>query len=252
MVVHAQHKISVEDYILNYKDVAIDKMRVYGIPASITLAQGILESGSGNSELARKANNHFGIKCHKDWKGKTFHMDDDAKNECFRKYKSPDESYRDHSLFLTTRDRYADLFELDITDYRGWARGLKKAGYATNPKYPQLLIKIIEENRLYEFDIGITPDYLLATKSNLPVSSGTRPVIAAPPSNNYELVEIWETGRTMPRWCCCFGTHSSAVITPGTSSTGCSSRRRRVWRWRDIIPIARTRACWTWSTSYSS
>ncbi|MEA3436973.1 MAG: glucosaminidase domain-containing protein, partial [Thermodesulfobacteriota bacterium] len=191
----AQHKISVEDYILTYKDVAMDKMEVYGIPASITLAQGILESGSGNSELARKANNHFGIKCHKDWNGKTFHTDDDAKNECFRKYKSPDKSYRDHSLFLTQRDRYADLFKLKVTDYKGWARGLKKAGYATNPKYPQLLIKIIEENRLYEFDKGITPTYLTQQDGDPDLME---PAVASPAiyptSSDYELVEIWETG----------------------------------------------------------
>jgi len=192
----AQHKISVEDYILTYKDVAMDKMEAYGIPASITLAQGILESGSGNSELSRKANNHFGIKCHKGWNGKTFHMDDDAKNECFRKYKSPDDSYRDHSLFLTTRDRYADLFKLDIMDYKGWARGLKKAGYATNPKYPQLLIKIIEENNLHEFDKGITPTYLTEKPYEPAVSEAvvTEAVIYPVPAS-YELVEIWETGR---------------------------------------------------------
>ena len=192
----AQHKISVEDYILTYKDVAMDKMEAYGIPASITLSQGILESGSGNSELSRKANNHFGIKCHKDWNGKTFHMDDDAKNECFRKYKSPDESYRDHSLFLTTRDRYADLFKLEITDYKGWARGLKKAGYATNPKYPQLLIKIIEENSLYEFDKGITPAYLTEQPDEPVVSAAvSAEPVKYPAPAAYELVEIWETGR---------------------------------------------------------
>ena len=148
----AQDKITYQEYIDAYKDVAIKKMHEYRIPASITLAQGILESGSGNSSLARKANNHFGIKCHKGWKGKTYIMDDDEKNECFRKYKSADDSYRDHSLFLTERDRYSDLFNLKITDYKGWAYGLKKAGYATNPKYPQLLIKIIEENQLYAYD----------------------------------------------------------------------------------------------------
>ena len=193
-VARAQEKISVEEYIVTYKESAMDKMEVYGIPASITLAQGILESGSGNSELARKANNHFGIKCHKDWTGKTFKMDDDAKNECFRKYKSPDESYRDHSLFLTTRDRYADLFKLKVSDYKGWARGLKKAGYATNPKYPQLLIRIIEENMLYEFDKGITPEYLSDVD---PVPVAMEPAVAvvkATPAN-YELIEIWETGR---------------------------------------------------------
>lgn len=189
-------KITVDEYILAYSDVAIQKMEEYGIPASITLAQGILESGSGNSELARKANNHFGIKCHKGWKGKTFHMDDDAKDECFRKYKNPDESYHDHSIFLTTRDRYADLFKLKTTDYKGWARGLKKAGYATNPRYPQLLIRIIEENHLYEFDKGITPRHL-ASKNNGVEHSGA--AVAVPPkmpvSSDFELVEIWETGR---------------------------------------------------------
>jgi LysM repeat protein len=146
--------ISVEEYISTYKDLAIDDMKKYGIPASIKLAQGILESGSGNSELAKKANNHFGIKCHKGWTGKTFRMDDDKKNECFRKYRDPKDSYRDHSVFLTTRDRYSGLFELQTDDYRGWAYGLKAAGYATNPRYPELLIRIIEENRLYQYDSG--------------------------------------------------------------------------------------------------
>jgi len=192
----AQEKITVEEYIMTYKETAIDKMEAYGIPASITLAQGILESGSGNSELARKANNHFGIKCHKGWTGKTFHTDDDAKDECFRKYKSPDESYRDHSLFLTTRDRYADLFKLKLTDYKGWARGLKKAGYATNPKYPQLLIRIIEENMLFEFDRGNTANYLASTN---PLSPPAIPLddqpIAEIETIDYELIEIWETGR---------------------------------------------------------
>lgn len=191
----AQHKITVEEYIITYKDIAIEKMEVYRIPASITLAQGILESGIGNSELARKANNHFGIKCHKGWTGKTFHMDDDAKDECFRKYKNPEESYRDHSIFLTTRDRYSALFSLDITDYKGWARGLKKAGYATNPKYPQLLIRIIEENQLDKFDKGNTPQY--ASKKNKKKSEPTPVNIAPPPvsPSDYKLIEVWETGR---------------------------------------------------------
>lgn len=147
-------KMTREEYIEKYKDIAIEKMYEYKIPASITLAQGILESGSGNSRLARRANNHFGIKCHSTWKGKTFREDDDARRECFRKYKSAEDSYRDHSLFLTTRGRYSDLFKLKITDYKGWAYGLKKAGYATNPKYPQLLIKIIENYNLDVFDRG--------------------------------------------------------------------------------------------------
>lgn len=141
-----------EAYIKKYKATAVKKMKKHGIPASITLAQGILESGSGKSSLAVKANNHFGIKCHKGWAGKTYIMDDDEKNECFRKYKSADQSFEDHSQFLTTRDRYAFLFEYKVTDYKKWARGLKKAGYATNPKYAQMLIKVIEDNNLDRFD----------------------------------------------------------------------------------------------------
>lgn len=145
-------KITREEYIQLYKDIAIEEMNTFHIPASITLAQGILESGNGNSSLAKKANNHFGIKCHKGWNGKTYHMDDDAKDECFRKYASPYESFKDHSIFLSTRSRYAFLFDLGIYDYKAWANGLKKAGYATNPKYPQLLIKLIEEHQLYTYD----------------------------------------------------------------------------------------------------
>lgn len=140
-----------EEYIENYKELAMREMERTNIPASITLAQGILESGDGNSRLARKGNNHFGIKCH-DWKGKTIREDDDEKNECFRKYKSVEQSYRDHSDFLVNRSRYADLFKLSPTDYKGWAKGLKKAGYATNPIYAEKLIKLIEENELYKYD----------------------------------------------------------------------------------------------------
>ncbi|MCB0821464.1 MAG: glucosaminidase domain-containing protein [Bacteroidales bacterium] len=145
-------KITKEEYIEMYREIAVQEMNLYHIPASITLAQGILESAYGNSTLAKKANNHFGIKCHKGWNGKTYHMDDDARDECFRVYRDPEESFKDHSIFLSTRDRYSFLFDLEITDYKGWAKGLKRAGYATNPKYPQLLIDIIEEFRLYEFD----------------------------------------------------------------------------------------------------
>jgi len=148
----SQKRITTPEYIENYKDIAIKKQKEYKIPASITLAQGILESGSGNSSLARKANNHFGIKCHKGWTGKTYIMDDDTKNECFRKYKKAEDSYRDHSKFLTQRGRYSFLFEYKTTDYKKWAYGLKKAGYATNPKYPQLLIKIIEKYNLNKYD----------------------------------------------------------------------------------------------------
>lgn len=148
---HAE-KISSAKYIRKYKGLAIAEMKKFKIPASITMAQGILESGNGNSTLARKAKNHFGIKCHNDWKGKSMKWNDDARNECFRKYNSVNESYRDHSEFLAERDRYASLFKLKITDYKGWARGLQKAGYATNKSYSKLLIKIIEENNLQRLD----------------------------------------------------------------------------------------------------
>ena len=139
-------------YIDKYRDIAMNEMRQYKIPASITLAQGILESRSGQSELTKKSNNHFGIKCHKGWTGgKTYH-DDDEKGECFRVYKYPEKSFKDHSLFLAERTRYQDLFKLKITDYEGWAKGLKKAGYATDKAYPQKLIKIVEDYELYRFD----------------------------------------------------------------------------------------------------
>jgi len=130
---------------------ALAEMNRTGIPASITLAQGLLESGNGKSILATKANNHFGIKCH-DWRGSSIKVDDDKRNECFRKYKDPYESYKDHSEFLTTRSRYSFLFKLKSTDYKAWAKGLKKAGYATNPKYAYMLIDIIEEEQLYLLD----------------------------------------------------------------------------------------------------
>lgn len=148
----SEPRMSKIDYIETYKDQAIREMHASGVPASITLAQGMLESDYGNSPLAKYARNHFGIKCHKGWEGPTFIQDDDEANECFRKYFSVYDSYKDHSEFLRTRDRYAFLFDLKTTDYKGWARGLKKAGYATNPRYPELLIKIIEENELAQYD----------------------------------------------------------------------------------------------------
>ena len=144
-------KSDIFTYIETYSDVAVRKMKEHGIPASITLAQGILESAAGTSDLAVKANNHFGIKCHKSWEGKTFRKDDDSKNECFRKYKSSIESFEDHSQFLKAA-RYADLYKLRVTDYEGWAHGLKKAGYATNPQYANRLIRIIEEYNLALYD----------------------------------------------------------------------------------------------------
>jgi flagellum-specific peptidoglycan hydrolase FlgJ len=132
------------NYIDTYKEIAIKKMVEYKIPASITLAQGIYESGSGTSRLAREANNHFGIKCHKEWEGDTLKHDDDELQECFRKYTAAEDSYNDHSQFLLTRPRYAKLFTLDIMDYKAWSYELKAAGYATNPQYPDRLISLIE------------------------------------------------------------------------------------------------------------
>ena len=142
---------NIEDYVKVYSEIAMDEMIQFGIPASITLSQGILESGIGKGTLAVEANNHFGIKCH-DWNGKKIYHDDDEEQECFRKYDNPEYSYRDHSLFLSTRGRYSFLFELRKDDYRQWAKGLKKAGYATDPKYPQKLIDLIERYELYKYD----------------------------------------------------------------------------------------------------
>jgi len=160
----AQKKITREEYINKYKDIAIFQMKTQGVPASIILAQGLLESDNGNSPLAVKANNHFGIKCHKSWSGATMYMDDDAKNECFRKYSNPQKSYNDHSDFLRGARRYSSLFDLEPTDYKGWAYGLKKSGYATNPHYAEMLIKIIEDNNLYIYDKGIAVEVESPTK----------------------------------------------------------------------------------------
>ena len=142
-----------ERYVKKYADMAVKGMVRSGVPASITLAQGMLESGSGMSKLATQGNNHFGIKCHKGWEGKSMKVDDDAPNECFRVYSSVADSYKDHSDFLRYRDRYKFLFDLERTDYKGWAYGLKKAGYATDPGYPAKLIKYIEEYKLYKYDV---------------------------------------------------------------------------------------------------
>lgn len=146
--------ISVQEYISLYKDIAIREMKRSGIPASITIAQGILETQNGNSDLVKRSNNHFGIKCKNTWTGASVLHDDDARGECFRKYDNPEDSYIDHSNFLRGGSRYAFLFQLDPSDYKGWAYGLKKAGYATNPRYPDILIKNIEENNLHQFDLA--------------------------------------------------------------------------------------------------
>ncbi|MCC9041748.1 glucosaminidase domain-containing protein [Myroides sp. M-43] len=145
----------IRDYILKYKETAKENMANHGIPASIKLAQGVLESGSGQGTLSRNANNHFGIKCHQGWEGESVRHTDDAPDECFRKYSNPEESYVDHSLFLTNRGRYSNLFLLEKDDYEGWAVGLKSAGYATDPKYADKLISLIERYELYKYDAEV-------------------------------------------------------------------------------------------------
>ena len=141
-----------ENYIKKYSKVAVSEMKRTGVPASITLAQGLLESAAGQSELSVKGNNHFGIKCHNNWEGRTINHDAEIRNECFRAYKNAEESFRDHSDFLRYQNRYKSLFDLDPRDYKGWAEGLRNAGYATDPKHPQKLIKLIEEYKLYKYD----------------------------------------------------------------------------------------------------
>ena len=170
--VFSQNK--TETYIEKYSSIAIDEMNRYNIPASITLAQGILESGNGESILATEGNNHFGIKCHENWNGETIIEDDDEKGECFRKYIKVADSYRDHSLFLTERERYTSLFLLSPTNYKAWAKGLKKAGYATNPKYPSLLIDLIEKYDLSRFDKSSAQqkNFYFAHSYGLPYLSG--------------------------------------------------------------------------------
>ena len=180
-----KYRLSQQDYIDKYKKDAVLDMQKTGVPASITLAQGVLESESGNSRLATEANNHFGIKCHDDWTGETFFQDDDKGNECFRKYNSVLESFDDHSDFLRKRYRYAFLFDLNITDYKSWAHGLKKAGYATNPDYAYRLIKIIEDYNLFELDRpgNSKPIEALGKKSG-------------PPENNLHHVSRREPAKT--------------------------------------------------------
>ncbi len=148
----------IQDYIKTFSEIAQFEMKAYGIPASITLAQGILESGYGQGELTRKTNNHFGIKCHTGWNGAYESHDDDEKGECFRKYNHPMYSFRDHSIFLSTRARYASLFDLRRDDYKGWAHGLRAAGYATDRRYPQKLIDFIERYQLYKYDQEVLQD----------------------------------------------------------------------------------------------
>ncbi|MGV3657508.1 MAG: glucosaminidase domain-containing protein [Chitinophagaceae bacterium] len=149
----AQHSAVIKDYIAQFKEIAMEEMQRTGVPAAIKLAQGIHETAAGQSVLVRKSNNHFGIKCKTGWTGESVSHDDDARGECFRKYDDPTQSYKDHSEFLRTRSHYNFLFTLDPTDYKAWAHGLKKAGYATNPKYPQIIIKLIEDYNLQDYTL---------------------------------------------------------------------------------------------------
>jgi LysM repeat protein len=173
--------LSAEDYINTYRDLAVSEMKRTGIPASITLAQAMIESDYGRSTLAREANNFFGIKCHDDWTGPSVRYDDDRRNECFRKYSRPEESFYDHSDFLKSGSRYSFLFNIDHTDYKGWAVGLKKAGYATNSDYTNMLIRKIEENNLWQFD----REYKSATPSTQTIVKGKDTVTA---QNSYATV----------------------------------------------------------------
>jgi flagellum-specific peptidoglycan hydrolase FlgJ len=156
----------VLDYIEQFKETAKSNMKEFGIPASITLAQGILESGAGTARLSVQANNHFGIKCHKEWQGDQIFHDDDAKDECFRKYNDPSESFRDHALFLSTRKYYTQLFTLEKDNFKAWAKGLKDAGYATDPKYPDKLTSLIERYQLHRFDAEVLGKSVLADEKS--------------------------------------------------------------------------------------
>jgi len=175
-------KMTRWQYFEKFHEMAVEEMHRSGVPASITLAQGALESADGNSRLARVANNHFGIKCHEDWTGKRAYHDDDARNECFRKYSSVEDSYRDHSDYLKAKSRYAFLFELQLSDYKGWARGLKKAGYATSPTYADRLIKIIEDFELNRYDDMVIPENTVRRKARHTKEKVT-------------MRDVWETNR---------------------------------------------------------
>ena len=211
-------RISRAEYIATWKDEAILQMREHGIPASITLAQGILESGDGNSDLASKSNNHFGIKCH-DWKGKKVYHDDDKRHECFRKYSTAHESFEDHSLFLK-RSRYLFLYEYKATDYKSWAKGLKTAGYATNPKYADLLIRLIEENNLHEYDKQ-------AMNKNYNPKKPTKPA-ATKPSNDGSIVINLDRGKNIY----VSDNNIKYIITEGTTTPEKLSSEMDMGRWQ--------------------
>jgi flagellum-specific peptidoglycan hydrolase FlgJ len=178
----------INNYILQYKDIAMGNMQKYGIPASIILAQGILESGAGRGDLAVTANNHFGIKCHKDWLGESVRHDDDSAQECFRKYNEASESYRDHALFLVGKNRYAVLFTYEKDDYKAWSKGLRACGYATDPNYPDKLIGYIERYNLHQYDCQITGKNYTAINKTEPVRiSSSSSVSNSDDPNLYEV-----------------------------------------------------------------
>lgn len=173
----------VQQYVNNYSGIAQKNMKEHGIPASITLAQGILESGAGYGDLSVSANNHFGIKCHTDWTGDKVYHDDDAEQECFRKYEHAEQSFEDHSKFLTTRSRYAGLFKLENDDYKAWAKGLKAAGYATDPKYPDKLISLIERFDLARYDAEVLGKAKPSIDKNVAVKGEVKEVVATKDMN---------------------------------------------------------------------
>lgn len=175
----------INNYILQFKDIAMGNMKTYGIPASIILAQGILESGAGKGDLALEANNHFGIKCHKDWLGESVRHDDDSAQECFRKYPEAAESYKDHALFLVGKNRYATLFTYEKDDYKSWAKGLRAAGYATDPNYPDKLISYIERYNLHQYDCQVTgKNYTPISKTITSPTKSTTPVKSSNSNSN--------------------------------------------------------------------
>ena len=240
----AQTRMTREEYIRKYKSIAVEHQEIYGIPASITLAQGLLESDNGNSRLAREGNNHFGIKCKSNWKGDVIYHDDDAPQECFRGYASAEESYEDHAKFLDSSPRYQSLFDLSPTDYKGWAYGLKRAGYATNPQYAERLIKIIEDNDLHLLDMGAewkhdshaTADALEAAGKILAASNNAS--VSRVDVDDYTVAVHSVAGHGL------YDNNGSLYILAGEgeSLSSLSSRlkigRRRLERYNDLAPGA--------------
>ncbi len=235
----AQRRITPEEYIERYKNLAIEDQDIYGIPASITMAQALLESDCGNSRLATEANNHFGIKCKRDWTGETISHDDDAPGECFRKYPSVEASFRDHSEFLDKSARYQDLFTLDIFDYKGWARGLKAAGYATNPKYAELLINLIEDYRLYELD-GLSPGE--AAETDIPIEEPAPvEVVEVVPAEKIDVDNYVVSVRTIGDHAIYFNNGSEFILAKAgetfeslAARTGISAKKLR--KFNDMAP----------------